>query len=119
MYFKENWQSMAEKEPPFGHVDIFKTSPSCANTYHGAAIRFHAEKYINAWYYWAKYGSLFVYTGLVNDESGPLLYELNTHAEFAHYTLGVGSGVSFPAGIDISFSGVKDVIGVRNLRIKA
>jgi hypothetical protein len=27
MYFKENWQSMAEKEPPFGHVDIFQTSP--------------------------------------------------------------------------------------------
>lgn len=89
------------------------------NLYHGAAIRFPAEKYINAWYYWAKYGSLFVYTDLVNKSSGPLLYELNTHAEFAHYTLGVGSGVSFPAGIAISFSGVKDVIGVRNLRIKA
>ncbi|MCI9156290.1 MAG: hypothetical protein HFF44_05015 [Lawsonibacter sp.] len=27
MYFKENWQSMAEKEPTFGHVDIFQTSP--------------------------------------------------------------------------------------------
>ncbi len=27
MYFKENWQSMAEKEPPFGHVDIFQTGP--------------------------------------------------------------------------------------------
>jgi hypothetical protein len=27
MYFKENWQSMAKKEPPFGHVDIFQTSP--------------------------------------------------------------------------------------------
>ncbi len=27
MYFKENWQSMAEKEPVFGHVDIFQTSP--------------------------------------------------------------------------------------------
>lgn len=30
MYFKENWQSMAEKEPPFGHVDIFQTSPKLA-----------------------------------------------------------------------------------------
>ncbi len=28
MYFKENWQSMAEKEPAFGHVDMFQTSPS-------------------------------------------------------------------------------------------
>ena len=28
MYFKENWQSMAEKEPTFGHVDIFQTSLS-------------------------------------------------------------------------------------------
>ena len=28
MYFKENWQSMAEKEPAFGHVDIFQTSPN-------------------------------------------------------------------------------------------
>ncbi len=26
MYFKENWQSMAEKEPAFGHVDTFQTS---------------------------------------------------------------------------------------------
>ncbi len=28
MYFKENWQSMAEKEPAFGHVVIFQTSPT-------------------------------------------------------------------------------------------
>ena len=28
MYFKENWQSMAEKEPAFGHVTMFQTSPS-------------------------------------------------------------------------------------------
>ena len=27
MYFKENWQSMAEKEPALGHVGIFQTSP--------------------------------------------------------------------------------------------
>ncbi len=27
MYFKENWQSMAEKEPALGHVDMFQTSP--------------------------------------------------------------------------------------------
>ena len=26
MYFKENRQSMAEKEPAFGHVDMFQTS---------------------------------------------------------------------------------------------
>ena len=28
MYSKENWQSMAEKEPPFGYDDNFQTSPS-------------------------------------------------------------------------------------------
>ena len=27
MYFKENWQSMVEKAPAFGHVDLFQTSP--------------------------------------------------------------------------------------------
>ena len=27
MYFKENWQSMAEKEPTFGRFDFFQTSP--------------------------------------------------------------------------------------------
>ena len=30
MYFKENWKSMAEKEPTFGHVDMFQTSPNKA-----------------------------------------------------------------------------------------
>ena len=28
MYFKENWQSMAEKEPALGHVTMFQTSPN-------------------------------------------------------------------------------------------
>ena len=28
MYSKENWKSMAEKEPPFGRVNIFQTSPT-------------------------------------------------------------------------------------------
>ena len=28
MYFDENWQSMAEKEPALGHVDMFQTSPN-------------------------------------------------------------------------------------------
>ena len=28
MYCKENWQSMVEKEPAFGHVDLFQTSPN-------------------------------------------------------------------------------------------
>jgi hypothetical protein len=27
VYSKENWQSMAEKEPPFGRVDNLQTSP--------------------------------------------------------------------------------------------
>ena len=50
--------------------------------------------------------------------TGPRLYELNTHAEFAHYIVGLNAGVSFPAGISISFSGSKDIIGVKNLRLK-
>lgn len=90
------------------------------NTYHGAAISFPAEKWINGWYYWAKYGSLFVYTNLVNQETGPMLYELNTHAEFAHYTIGAAfDGVSFPWGISISFDGEPSIIGVKNLCIRA
>lgn len=89
------------------------------NLYHGAAISFPAEKYINTWYYWAKYGSIFAYTDLVDQSAtGPRLYELNTHAEFAHYIVGLNAGVSFPAGISISFSGSKDIIGVKNLRLK-
>jgi hypothetical protein len=40
MYFKENWQSMAEKEPPFGHVDIFQTSPRYEKRSAGTAERF-------------------------------------------------------------------------------
>ena len=27
MYFKENWRSVAEKEPPLGRISIFQTSP--------------------------------------------------------------------------------------------
>lgn len=89
------------------------------NTYHGAAISFPAEKWINGWYYWAKYGSLFVYTDLVNQETGPMLYELNTHAEFAHYTIGAAfDGVSFPLGISISFTGAPSIIGVKNLCVR-
>lgn len=89
------------------------------NTYHGAAISFPAEQWINGWYYWAKYGSLFVYTNLVDQETGPMLYELNTHAEFAHYTVGAAfDGVSFPWGISISFTGAPSIIGVKNLYLR-
>ena len=28
MYFKENWQSMTEKDLPIGRVDIFQTGPN-------------------------------------------------------------------------------------------
>lgn len=51
--------------------------------------------------------------------SGPRLYELNAHAEFARYSLGIGAGVSFPAGVSISFSGLNDIIGVKNIRLRA
>ena len=27
MYFKKNWGSMVEKEPPLGRIDMFQTSP--------------------------------------------------------------------------------------------
>lgn len=88
------------------------------NLYHGAAVAFPAEKYFNTLYYWAKYGSMMVYTDLVNQSSGPHLHEFNAHAEFAHYTISFGAGVSFPAGISISFSGTRDILGTKNLRLK-
>ena len=52
MYSKENWQSMAEKEPPFGYDDNFQTSPSTAQVVlHGktavlAAVRLHQVGHI-------------------------------------------------------------------------
>lgn len=89
------------------------------NDYNGAAIKFPMEKYDNAWYYWAKYGSLFIYMDLVNQDDGPLLYELSTHGEYAHYTFSsIGAGVSFPLGTSISFSGVYETLGVRNYRVR-
>ena len=33
MYFEENWQSMAEKEPPIGRVDNFQTSPNSVHEF--------------------------------------------------------------------------------------
>lgn len=61
---------------------------------------------------------MMVYTDLVNQSSGPHLHEFNAHAEFAHYTISFGAGVSFPAGISISFSGTRDILGTKNLRLK-
>ena len=53
--------------------------------------------------------------------TGPMkMYELNTHAEFAHFTIGAAfDGVSFPWGISISFDGEPSIIGVKNLCIRA
>ncbi len=44
MYFKENWQSMAEKEPAFGHVDIFQTSPNIYWRKEAAQCRYYLVK---------------------------------------------------------------------------
>ena len=98
----------------------FKYSLQSNNIYRGAYMSFPEEKYIDAWYYWAKYGALFVYTDLVNQNANaPKLYELNTHAEYAHYIVSLSSPtVSFPYGISISFTGKPDIIGARNLRVK-
>lgn len=63
--------------------------------------------------------NMFVYTDLSNQESGPMLYELNTHAEFAHYTVGAAlDGVSFPFGLSISFTGEPTIMGEKNLCIR-
>lgn len=60
--------------------------------------------------------NMFVYTDLSNQESGPMLYELNTHAEFAHYTVGAAlDGVSFPFGLSISFTGGPTIMGEKTL----
>ena len=37
MYSKENWQSMAEKEPSFGYVNNFQTCPRQNISYPGVA----------------------------------------------------------------------------------
>lgn len=68
---------------------------------------------------WAKSGSMYVYMNLVNQSTGPLLYELNTHAEYAHYTVDHQYGVSFPAGLSISFSGSYSTYGIKNLTVRA
>lgn len=89
------------------------------NTYNGAAVSFPAEMWKDTYYYWAKYGSMFVYIDLTNQEDGPMLYELNTHAEFAHYTVGAAlDGVSFPFGLSISFTGEPTIMGEKNLCIR-
>lgn len=87
------------------------------NWYNGAAASFAAEKTINAWYYWAKYGTVYVYVNLVNQDSGPLLYQLTAHGEFAHYTATPTGSVSFPGGASISFTGGLSVLGSRNIYI--
>lgn len=62
---------------------------------------------------------MFVYIDLTNQEDGPMLYELNTHAEFAHYTVGAAlDGVSFPFGLSISFTGEPTIMGEKNLCIR-
>ena len=43
MYSKENWQSMAEKEPPFGYDDNFQTSPKNGDPAPGGSPVFHAS----------------------------------------------------------------------------
>ena len=107
--------SDTKREPTTYKGDDIKSD----NTYHGAAVSFPTEKWEDTYYYWAKYGSFFVYMDLSNQKNGPMLYELNAHAEFAHYTVGAAfDGVSFPFGISISFTGAPSIMGVKNLCVR-
>ena len=38
VYCKENQRSMAEKEPPFGHIDFFQTWPKAAAAVSGPSV---------------------------------------------------------------------------------
>lgn len=96
------------------HVDF-----ESDNLYHGAAIQFPMEDWFGGCSFWAKSGSIFVYTDLVNDQNGPRLYEQNTHAEYAHFTYNSSiDSVSFPAGISINIEGDYETKGSKNIRIQ-
>lgn len=79
--------------------------------YQGAAISFNMEENMNAWQYWAKRGDMYIYLDLVDQSGIADLYEVAASAKYAHYTFTVGAGVSFPAGLSISFSGSFEEMG--------
>ena len=107
----EYYYSSARKEPV--DIDFCKIS-----SYKGAAINFPMEKYMNGWYYWAKSGSMFIYMDLVNQIDGNFLYELSVEGQYAHYSIALGAGVSFPAGFSVSFSGSRNILGTKRIFIQ-
>lgn len=67
---------------------------------------------------WAKEGAFYVYVDLVNTTSGPNLYELIAHAEYAHYTFTATPSVSYPRALTINFSGSNEVLGKKDLVVR-
>ena len=88
------------------------------NTYHGVAVRFPIDQAPGS-LSWAGSGLICVFLDLVNQNSGPYLYELNAHAEYAHYYLEFAAGVSFPLGLSISFTGAYEIFGIDNKTVRA
>lgn len=88
------------------------------NTYHGVAVRFPMDQEPGS-LSWAQSGLLCIFLDLVNQTTGPYLYELNAHAEYAHFSYDAEIGVSFPLGLSISFAGVHEIYGVENKTVRA
>ena len=88
-------------------VDYSVTSGSALPTV-GATSNFP----ISTGYGDAYRGYMYVKTTLVN-MSGPQLMAISAHAEYAHYTISINPGVSFPGGMSISFSGINKIYGVQ------
>lgn len=83
------------------------------NTYHGVAVRFPMDQEPGS-LSWAQSGLLCVFLELANQSTGPYLNEINVHTEYAHYSLEVAAGVSFPSSAGISFTGIYEVYGIDN-----
>ncbi len=96
------------------------SSPGLAsdNNYHGVAVRFPMDQEPGS-LSWAQSGLLCIFLDLVNQSTGPYLYELNAHAEYAHFSYDAEIGVSFPLGLSISFTGVHEIYGIENKTVRA
>lgn len=103
-----------------GNVDSYTlkyTSFTSNNYYNGAGVKFPVthKKTSTSYQHTAYKGTMYVYGDVVNTNY-PLI-EASTHAEYGHATGSTSIGVSFPLGINISFSGGVDILGSSNLII--
>ncbi len=83
----------------------------------GVALQFAASEVFSPLKYWAKSGSVFVYADLVNQESGPALYELDVRGEYVHATTDDNWSASFPWGLSVSLSGEVETFGEKHLTL--